>query len=122
MLAAMRRKSGSLVPLELWVLSAIARLAKVGAGESHGYEIAKHVAEASERRLLTAYGTLYRALNRLEKMGLLESRWEDPHIAAQEARPGRRLYRLTPAGRAAAVAESRDSARLPARSRKPVRA
>lgn len=46
-------------------------------------------------RLLTAYGTLYRALGRLEAMGLLRSRWEDPAIPAREGRPGRRLYTLT---------------------------
>jgi len=35
-------------------------------------------------------------------MGLVRSRWEDPHIAARENRPGRRLYELTSAGEAAA--------------------
>jgi PadR family transcriptional regulator PadR len=56
--------------------------------------------------LLTAYGTLYRALSRLERMGFLESRWEDPDIPARENRPGRRLYTLTAAGEAA-VEEAR---------------
>jgi hypothetical protein len=30
---------------------------------------------------------------------LLESRWEDPDAAAAEARPRRRLYHITTAGR-----------------------
>ena len=118
----MRRKPGSLVPLELSILAVIARLPAAGPQECHGYEVAKHIAAASERRLLTAYGTLYRALNRLENMGLVESRWEDPQIAAKEARPGRRLYRLTDAGRAAVPRESRHAVRSTATVRKPARA
>jgi DNA-binding PadR family transcriptional regulator len=71
------------------------RLWRTGSAEFHGYEIAKHLAEESNRRSLTAHGTLYRALSRLEDMGLLASHWEDPQIAARENRPGRRLYALT---------------------------
>jgi PadR family transcriptional regulator PadR len=118
----MRRKSGSLVPLELSVLSALAQLETSDIAEAHGYEIARHIAQASERKLLTAYGTLYRALGRLERMGLLDSRWEDPHIALQEARPTRRLYRLSDAGRAAARVGTRDDAKSLAPVRKAARA
>ena len=63
--------------------------------EFHGYELAKALGEVNDTKLLTAYGTLYRALGRLESMGLLSSRWEDPAIAAEANRPGRRLYTLT---------------------------
>jgi DNA-binding PadR family transcriptional regulator len=94
----MRRKPGQLVPLELAICDAAASLRRRGVDEFHGYEIAKRIGEAADAKLLTAYGTLYRALARLESMGLLESRWEDPHIAASENRPGRRLYTLTGAG------------------------
>ncbi len=100
----MRRKPGALVPLEQSILAAALQLRKRRAREFHGYEVARYVADASERRLLTAYGTLYRALGRLENMGLLSSRWEDPQIAADENRPGRRLYALTDAGVTAARA------------------
>ena len=102
----MRRKPGSLVPLESAICVAAAELLRTGASEFHGYEIAKRLGDESDRRLLTAYGTLYRALGRLEKMGLLQSRWEDPEIPARENRPGRRLYTLTAAGEAA-VREAR---------------
>jgi DNA-binding PadR family transcriptional regulator len=68
-------------------------------------------------KLLTAYGTLYRALGRLEKMGLLQSRWEDPAAPARENRPGRRLYTLTALGEAAA-----DAARLAQTAAPPKRA
>jgi PadR family transcriptional regulator, regulatory protein PadR len=91
----MRRKAGQLVPLEIAICDAAARLRRRGVNEFHGYEIAKRIGEDVDSKLLTAYGTLYRALGRLESMGLLESRWEDPQIAANENRPGRRLYSLT---------------------------
>ena len=56
-------------------------------------------------KLLTAYGTLYRALSRLEKAGFLTSRWEDISSLAKESRPRRRLYHITEAG-AKALADS----------------
>src|SRR5436190_421990 len=101
-----RRKPGQLLPLEAEICRCAATLDRRGSGEFHGYQIAKRLGDESERRWLTAYGTLYRALGRLEAMGLLESRWEHPEIPARENRPGRRLYRLTAAG-AAAVRDAR---------------
>ncbi len=98
----MRRKPGQLVPLEAAIIVCAAALRRRGAGQFHGYEIAKRLADEANHRLLTAYGTLYRALGRLEAMGLLESQWEAPHIPARENRPGRRLYTLTAAGETAA--------------------
>ena len=72
----MRRKPGDLLPLETSILSAAAEMRTAESSEFYGYQIAKRLADVSDRRLLTAYGTLYRALGRLEKMGLLRSRWE----------------------------------------------
>jgi PadR family transcriptional regulator, regulatory protein PadR len=111
----MRRKPGTLVPLETAICAAAAVLRHRGIEEFHGYELAKQLADVDERRLLTAYGTLYRALGRLEAMGLLESRREDPAAAARENRPGRRLYTLT------ALAESVAGESSPSRQRDPVR-
>ena len=102
----MRRKPGGLVPLEIAICTCAADLLVRGTREFHGYEIAKRLSDVADQKLLTAYGTLYRALGRLESMGLLQSRWEDPEVPARENRPGRRLYTLTPAG-AATVEESR---------------
>jgi PadR family transcriptional regulator PadR len=98
----MRRKPGTLLPLETAICVTAAALLRHGAREFLGYDIAKRLAEADDRRLLTAYGTLYRALGRLQQMGLLRSRWEDPEIPARENRPGRRLYSLTALGEVAA--------------------
>jgi DNA-binding PadR family transcriptional regulator len=104
-----RRKSGSLVPLELAICTAAVALGDRGVDQFHGYLIAKELKEASDARLLTAYGTLYRALGRLEQMGLMTSTWEDPQIPANENRPRRRLYSITPGGRNA-VAQAVESA------------
>ena len=116
----MRRKSGALVPLEEAICASAARLLRRGVKEFHGYELAKQMAQEDDRRLLTAYGTLYRALGRLESMGLLHSRWEDPEIPARESRPGRRLYTLTAAGELAAQDVSREAVKLPRRTRRRV--
>ena len=117
----MRRKTGALVPLEQAICASAAALRRRGVGEFHGYELAKQLADESDRRLLTAYGTLYRALGRLEAMGMLSSRREDPEIAARENRPGRRFYTLTGLGEAAArEAASAAPAMLPRRVRRKV--
>ena len=102
----MKRKPGQLLPLEEAICRCAATLRR-DSGEFHGYEIAKRLADEDDHRWLTAYGTLYRALGRLESMGMLESRWEHPEIAAREKRPGRRLYRLTAPGEAAVRAARR---------------
>ena len=115
----MRRKPGALVPLEAAILTAALGLQKKGPGEFHGYQLAKHLADISDQRLLTAYGTLYRALGRLEGMGLLASHWEDPQIAADENRPGRRLYSLT--GEGVATARATVAAAKSARAARPGR-
>ena len=94
----MRRKPGQLLPLEIAICKTARDISRRAPKEFHGYEIAKRLSEAGDARLLVAYGTLYRALGRLEEMGLLESRWEDPAISARENRPRRRLYTLTALG------------------------
>lgn len=98
----MRRKTGSLVPLELDILETAIALAGRGIPEVHGFVLARELQDQREARRLTGYGTLYRALERLERMGYLERRWEDPHVAAQDGRPRRRFYRVTIVGEQAA--------------------
>ena len=66
----------------------------------HGFGLAQTMREQGGSRSLTAHGTLYKALSRLEEFGLLTSRWED--AAAAEGRPRRRLYELTGQGAQAA--------------------
>lgn len=102
----MRRKPGQLVPLEREILEAAFSLRSMGVVEAHGFLLARTMNAGTDSRRLTAYGTLYKALDRLERAGLLVSRWEDPVYAADAARPRRRFYRVTTAGERA-VAEAR---------------
>lgn len=67
----------------------------------HGYQLAKEMKALQGAAFRTAYGTLYRTLERMEQAGLLESHWEDPTIAEAEGRPRRRFYTITGAGEAA---------------------
>jgi DNA-binding PadR family transcriptional regulator len=79
-----------------------------GVDRFHGFMIASEIAEREAARRLTAHGTLYRALDRMDKAGLLQSAWEDPSAAAIAERPRRRFYWVTAAGQEAlAQARSR---------------
>ena len=90
-----RRRPGSLLPLEVSILAACQDAGSTG---THGFAIAQTIADAAESRRLTATGTLYRALHRLDDGGLIENWWEDPNDAEAAGRPLRRLYRITAAG------------------------
>ena len=76
-----------------------------GSPEFHGFAVAAELDEGDGRRL-TATGTLYKVLDRLEREGLLRSRWESPEELT-ESRPRRRLYSATDEA-AAALQRSRD--------------
>lgn len=92
------------MPIEWSILDVAASLQRSGQSEFHGYALARALADDTGARSLTAHGTLYRALDRMERAGLLTSRWED---ATPEARrPPRRLYALTAAGSAALATEA----------------
>lgn len=112
----MRRRPGAILPIEESVLTLAVDLNASADGEFHGFDMAKRLRDIDDARRLTAHGTLYKALSRMEKAGLLESRWEDPQIAADEGRPRRRLYRITGAGE---VALSRLEATRAAGRRRP---
>lgn len=94
----MRRKAGELLPIEAAILETALQLRQHGVAEFHGFFIAKEMKEQEAARQLTAHGTLYRALSRMEVAGLLASEWEDAQIAAEQQRPRRRLYRVTGVG------------------------
>lgn len=66
----------------------------IAGGATYGYEIAKAIERESEGKLLAQEGTLYPALHRLEKQGLLEAEWG----ISPEGRQ-RKHYRLTPLGK-----------------------
>jgi len=111
-LARMRRKKGVLIPIEAAILRCAVDLQRRGEPEFHGFFIARELRDGDEARRLTAHGTLYKALDRLEKAGFVQSRWEDPEAAASEGRPRRRLYQVTGLGERVA-AESRRASPAP---------
>jgi PadR family transcriptional regulator, regulatory protein PadR len=85
-------------------------LAMLRSGQStfHGFGLAHAMREQSDSRALTGHGTLYKALGRLEDLGLLASHWENADGA--EGRPRRRLYELTGHGARVAAEASADQA------------
>jgi len=95
-----RRKPGSLLSLEVEILQAAAARSVGGDSSFHGFGLAHAMGEGRSGKLI-GHGTLYKALARLEEMGLLDSRWEDD---PPDGRPRRRLYQLTAAGARAAAA------------------
>lgn len=62
----------------------------VGRGVHHGFDIIEETDLPG--------GTVYPALSRLERDGLLSSFWEDVEVARADARPPRRYYSITPSG------------------------
>ena len=89
--------------------------------KANGRLIAKVIQDLTGARLLTAHGTLYRALHRLEHAGFLESFWEDPRLALEQGRPTRRFYRVTAAGEQA-LAQAREAEKIGLPSLTPRRA
>ena len=68
-------------------------LQAVAAGHHYGFDIMEECGLPS--------GTVYPALRRLERAGLLRSDWEKTREAHAAGRPRRRSYRLTDTGREA---------------------
>ncbi len=102
----MQRKRGTLTDLEMQILGTALELAALGQREFHGFLLAKEMKERQRSVFRTAYGPLYKALDRMAEHGWLESRWEAPETAALERRPRRCLYRVTAAGQAALEGEA----------------
>ena len=72
-------------------------LATLQRGTAHGWDIWQNLEAASGGTLAIKEGSLYPALYRLERQGLIAARWE----TANTDRPGprRRIYRLTAKGK-----------------------
>src|SRR5882672_11082648 len=93
-----KRQAGHLMAIEEDILEVALTLKAQGTARFHGFAAAKLIGESHDARRLTSHGTLYKALGRLERAGLLASEWEDPDTAAEEGRPRRRLYHVTDLG------------------------
>jgi PadR family transcriptional regulator len=71
------------------VLHALAR------GHRYGFDLLEQTGLTS--------GTVYPALERLERMGFVRSRWEDAEHAHAEKRPPRKYFEVTADGKAELV-------------------
>ena len=65
----------------------------VSRGETYGYAISKDIREVSDAQIEWADGMLYPVLRRLEKQGLLKSRW-----CVAESGKRRRYYTIKKSG------------------------
>jgi PadR family transcriptional regulator, regulatory protein PadR len=70
-------------------------LAILAEGDSYGYAILERVRQLSGGRLEWTDGMLYPVLHRLERLGLVDARWE-----VAESGRRRKYYRITSQGRA----------------------
>lgn len=96
-----------MLPLEVEILRTALERTRAGDATFHGFGVAQALQQNGRGGSLIAHGTLYKALGRLEAMGLLASRWEEDPPAG---RPRRRLYELTAAGQRAAADAKRSAA------------
>jgi transcriptional regulator len=69
----------------------------------HGYAIARFLSDRSRGELVVDGSALYQGLHRLERKGLIRSRW-----GTSETKRRVRIYSLTPEGRAHLDAEADD--------------
>jgi PadR family transcriptional regulator, regulatory protein PadR len=72
--------------------SAALVLQAIHAGDGYGFSVMEMTGLPS--------GTVYPAMRRLERDGLIRSQWERQSIADAEQRPPRKYYKLTRSGRA----------------------
>ena len=64
-------------------------------GPTHGRGIANYIRQTTDSVLSVEHGSLYPALHRLERAGLISGKWETRGELARELK----YYRLTAAGR-----------------------
>jgi PadR family transcriptional regulator len=76
-------------------------------GPIHGHAIAKSIERTSQDVLRVDHGSLYPALQRLERRGLVSAKW-----GTSENNRRARFYRLTAAGRRVLVTETSKWERL----------
>jgi transcriptional regulator len=63
-------------------------------GSAHGYAIAQHIGRLSEEVLKVEQGSLYPALDRLQRQGWVRSEWRETPTKRQA-----RYYSITASGR-----------------------
>jgi transcriptional regulator len=71
-------------------------------GPAHGHQIAKHIQRTTDEVLQVEHGSLYPALHRLERKGLIAAKWE---TVTKDQKREYKYYRLTAAGKKQLSAE-----------------
>lgn len=71
-------------------MTAVQVIQAIAAGHRYGFDVMDATGLPS--------GSVYPALSRLERDGLLRSSWERADVAHEEKRPPRRYYRVTAGG------------------------
>ena len=97
-------QSASVTPAEFHILLALSD------ADRHGYAVMQQVAADSDGAVQLGPGTLYTAIKRLLDYGFIREVESRVDPAVDDAR--RRYYRMTSAGRAAAVSEAERLASL----------
>src|SRR5262252_1208756 len=92
---------GSLLPLQPTTFHILLSLAEE---DRHGYAIILDVARRTNREIKLSAGTLYRSIQRMLELGLIEETKSRPAPEKDDER--RRYYRITPFGTAVAKAEA----------------
>jgi len=84
-------------------------LKTLAAGRRHGYAVARAIEDATEGIVEIEDGSLYPALYRLERRGLIEAEWGTSELGRRA-----KFYRITPRGRKQLAAQTADWARFAA--------
>jgi PadR family transcriptional regulator, regulatory protein PadR len=78
-------------------------------GVRHGYGIAKWIEEATDEAVVVEEGSLYPALYRMERRGLIEADWGVSELGRKA-----KFYRITANGRRQLAADTKQWARFAA--------
>ena len=76
-------------------------------GPRHGYGIARWIEETTDEAIVVEEGSLYPALYRLERRGLIDAEWGTSELGRRA-----KFYRLTPKGRRQLAMETEQWARF----------
>jgi PadR family transcriptional regulator, regulatory protein PadR len=78
-------------------------------GTRHGYGIANWIEETTDEAVIVEEGSLYPALYRMERRGLIEAEWGTSELGRKA-----KFYRITAKGRRQLIADTEEWARFSA--------
>jgi PadR family transcriptional regulator PadR len=82
-------------------------LKTLAGGRRHGYGIARAIEDATEKVVEIEEGSLYPALYRMERKGLVEAEWGTSELGRRA-----KFYKLTPKGRRQLTAQTAEWTRF----------